>query len=431
MESVSGGSMAMENKQYNHFAIHRFVSSYIDTRTTIERPILIVLFEKYVPPLLEIMKSKLKKITPISEIAMIQMTCHLLDCLYTPVNLPNDCPKEWFEIYFVFAVIWGFGSALFQDQIVDWRNEFNKWWLNEFKTVKFPSGGGTIFNYYIDPETKAFLPWTKLVPDYELDPDVPLQSVLVNTSETTRLRYFMDMLIEKRHAVMLVGGAGSGKSVIVADKLNTLSLRYAVTNVPFNFYTTSMVLQQLLERPLEKKSGRVFGPAGNRRMIYFVDDLNMPEVDTYGTVQPHTLVRQFMDYQHWYDRSKLSLKDIANCQFVACMNPTAGSFTIDPRLQRHFATFAVSFPGPEAMFHIYYSILSQHVGGAGNGFHPRLLDICDPLVRAAIAVHQRMNTMFLPTAVKFHYNFTMRDLASIFSVSCCCCVRGSVGPFPR
>jgi dynein heavy chain len=26
------------------------------------------------------------------------------------------------------------------------------------------------------------------------------------------------------------------------------------------------------------------------------------------------------------------------------MNPTAGSFTINPRLQRHFATFAVSFP---------------------------------------------------------------------------------------
>ena len=27
------------------------------------------------------------------------------------------------------------------------------------------------------------------------------------------------------------------------------------------------------------------------RMIYFIDDMNMPEVDTYGTVQPHTLIR--------------------------------------------------------------------------------------------------------------------------------------------
>ena len=46
-----------------------------------------------------------------------------------------------------------------------------------------------------------------------------------------------------------------------------------------------------------------------------------------------------------YDRQKLTLKEIHNVQYVACMNPTAGSFTINPRLQRHFSVFAVSFPG--------------------------------------------------------------------------------------
>lgn len=65
------------------------------------------------------------------------------------------------------------------------------------------------------------------------------------------------------------------------------------------------------------------------------------QVDKYGTVQPHTLIRQWMDYQHWYDRTKLSLKDIHNIIFFSCMNPTAGSFTIDPRLQRHFMVFAL------------------------------------------------------------------------------------------
>lgn len=375
-----------------------------------------ILFDKYIPPLLDLFKHKLKTITPISEIAMIKMTCHLLECLLTPQNLPPECPKEWFEIYFTFAVIWGFGSALFQDQIIDWRNEFSKWWLNEFKSVKFPTTGGTVFNFYIDPETKSFMPWSQMVPSFELDPDVPLQSILVNTAETTRLRYFMDILIEHKHPVMLVGSAGSGKSVIVAEKLNALSLNYAVTNVPFNFYTTSMVLQQVLEKPLEKKSGRIYGPPGSKRMIFFIDDMNMPEVDTYGTVQPHTLVRQFMDYQHWYDRTKMSLKDILNCQFVSCMNPTAGSFVIDPRLQRHFCTFAVSFPGPEAMFTIYDSIMSQHILNPANKFHPRVADICSHLIRAAVALHMKINQSFLPTAIKFHYNFTMRDLANIFSV---------------
>lgn len=55
----------------------------------------------------------------------------------------------------------------------------------------------------------------------------------------------------------------------------------------------------VLEKPLEKKAGRNYGPPGSRRLIYFIDDMNMPEVDAYGTVQPHTLIRQHMDYNHW------------------------------------------------------------------------------------------------------------------------------------
>lgn len=49
----------------------------------------------------------------------------------------------------------------------------------------------------------------------------------------------MDMLIAKEKPVMLVGSAGSGKTVSVAAKLNSLSDSYSVTNVPLNFYTTS------------------------------------------------------------------------------------------------------------------------------------------------------------------------------------------------
>ena len=38
------------------------------------------------------------------------------------------------------------------------------------------------------------------------------------------------------------------------------------------------MLQKILERPLEKKAGRNFGPPGNKTLIYFIDDMNMPEV---------------------------------------------------------------------------------------------------------------------------------------------------------
>lgn len=61
---------------------------------------------------------------------------------------------------------------------MDYRAEFSKWWLTEFKTVKFPSQG-TIFDYYIDPETKKFELWSKLIPQFEFDPELPLQVSVV------------------------------------------------------------------------------------------------------------------------------------------------------------------------------------------------------------------------------------------------------------
>ncbi|XP_057215442.1 dynein heavy chain 9, axonemal [Triplophysa rosa] len=389
------------------------VSSWIDRREVqSEKANLTILFDKYLPSCLDTLRSRFKKIIPIPEQSMVQMLCYLLECLLIPENTPPDCHKDLYELYFVFAAVWAFGGTMFQDQLVDYRVEFSKWWVTEFKTIKFPAQG-TVFDYYIDPETKKFEPWTKMIPKFEMDPDIPLQACLVHTTETIRVRYFMDRLLERRRPVMLVGNAGTGKSVLVGDKLGSLDPeKYTIKNVPFNYYTTSAMLQAVLEKPLEKKAGRNYGPPGSKRLIYFIDDMNMPEVDAYSTVQPHTLIRQHMDYNHWYDRSKLQLKEIHNVQYVSCMNPTSGSFTINPRLQRHFSIFALSFPGVDALNTIYCSILSQHL--RGEGFPQVLQKSCSQLVQLALAFHQRLTTTFLPTAIKFHYIFNLRDLSNIF-----------------
>ncbi|XP_069916320.1 dynein axonemal heavy chain 17 isoform X4 [Oryctolagus cuniculus] len=389
------------------------VSSWIERRKVqSEKANLMILFDKYLPTCLDKLRFGFKKITPVPEITVIQTILYLLECLLTEKTAPPDSSKELYELYFVFACLWAFGGAMFQDQLVDYRVEFSRWWINEFKTIKFPSQG-TVFDYYIDPDTKKFLPWTDKVPTFELDPDVPLQASLVHTTETTRIRYFMDLLMEKSWPVMLVGNAGTGKSVLMGDKLDGLSTDdYLVQAVPFNFYTTSAMLQGVLEKPLEKKSGRNYGPPGTKKLIYFIDDMNMPEVDKYGTAAPHTLIRQHMDHGHWYDRQKLTLKDVHNCQYVACMNPTAGSFTIDPRLQRHFCVFAVSFPGQEALTTIYSTILTQHLSFRSVSLVVQRMS--SQLVAAALALHQKVTTTFLPTAIKFHYVFNLRDLSNIF-----------------
>lgn len=48
-------------------------------------------------------------------------------------------------------------------------------------------------------------------------------------------------------------------------------------------------------------------------------------------------------------QTKVVQKEISNVQYAACMNPTAGSFSITPRMQRHFATFAVPMPSADSL----------------------------------------------------------------------------------
>uniref|UniRef100_A0A4W2DC87 Dynein axonemal heavy chain 11 n=1 Tax=Bos indicus x Bos taurus TaxID=30522 RepID=A0A4W2DC87_BOBOX len=389
-----------------------YVASWIDRRRhQSEKANLTILFDKYVPACLEKLRTSFKTITSIPESSLVQTICTLLECLLTPENVPSDSPKEVYEAYFVFACIWAFGGTLLQDQLSGCQAEFSQWWHKEMKAVKFPSQG-TIFDYYLDHKSKKFLPWADKIPQFTMDPEIPLQRALVHTTETTRLRYFVELLLEKGQPLMLVGNAGVGKTVFVGDMLAGLSEAYIVSRVPFNYCTTSAALQRILEKPLEKKAGRNYGPGGNKKLVYFIDDMNMPAVDSYGTVQPHTLIRQHIDYGHWYDRQKVMLKEIHSCQYVACMNPMVGSFTINPRLQRHFTVFAFNFPSLDALNTIYSQILSFHF--QQQAFGPSVLRSGPTLIQATIAFHQMMAHTFLPTAIKFHYLFNLRDLSNVF-----------------
>ena len=94
------------------------------------------------------------------------------------------------------------------------------------------------------------------------------------------------------------------------------------------------------------------------------------------------------------------------------MNPAAGSFTINPRLQRHFAAFAVSFPSADAVKSIYGKILTQYL--THGLFSESVQKTADSLVECSTILHSRVTTTFLPTANKFHYVFNLRDLSNIF-----------------
>jgi len=51
----------------------------------------------------------------------------------------------------------------------------------------------------------------------------------------------------------------------------------------------------MLEQQLVKKAGKQYGPSGKIKLIYFIDDLNMPQDDGLGTQTAIALLRQAHD----------------------------------------------------------------------------------------------------------------------------------------
>jgi dynein heavy chain len=388
-----------------------YAYSWIDKRTNgNEKSQLTVLFNNYVPRTIELIHAQIKHIVPLSDIAMVVTLCRLLERLLTEQNVPANSEASVYELYFVFAAVWAFGAAC-DDQGKDYRAEFSQMWRSEWRNVSFPQQG-TVFDYYVNAEKKKFQPWTEIAPAFQYEKGRSVGSTLVFAPETTRVNFFAKALLEGGHPVMLTGLAGTGKSVLIRHLLNKLNdTEFMFRAMNFNYYTTSLHLQLFLEAAIEMKSGKLYAPPAQKTCVYFIDDINMPEIDIYGTQAPMTLLRQHLDYQHWYDRAAMTIKDVKGVNYVTCMNPTAGSFTINPRLQRHFSTFALGIPSDASVKFILSAMLEGHL--EHWSFPSAIRGISTKIIDAIVNMQKEIAKTFMPTAVKFHYNFNLRDMSQI------------------
>lgn len=162
---------------------------------------------------------------------------------------------------------------------------FNSSWRSISK-VKFPETG-LVYDYYYDLEESKWTTWHHAIKAFEPSDESIFSKIYVNTIHTTRLRYLLNQHLNRRKPVLFIGSAGTGKSAVIKEYLaNVDAQKVAYKTINFSSFTDSEALQAQIESMVQKKFGKIYGSGAGKTIICFIDDLNMPYVDKYGTQSP-------------------------------------------------------------------------------------------------------------------------------------------------
>ena len=270
--------------------------------------------------------------------------------------------------------------------------------------------------------------------NWEPPKKVVFSQLLIPTADSTRAEYIIKkiadlpvMRSEKRNEpshnnTLLVGGPGTAKTSIIMMYCNQFDaatmlfhrMNFSSATTPFNF-------QESISAVVERKQVRTYTPPGQKRMTVFLDDMSMPFVNAWGDQITLEITRQLIELKYFYFLSKDERgyeQKIESLQFLGGMNhPGGGRNDIPPRLKRSFYSINMTPPSQRSIENIYGRILEVL-------FNPKkypnkeITDMRLPLVDATISIWDAVKRRLLPTPTKFHYTFTIRELARVFGGIC-------------
>ncbi|XP_050636999.1 dynein axonemal heavy chain 1 [Macaca thibetana thibetana] len=408
------------------------------------------LFVSFLEESISFVRSSVKEVIASTNCNLTMSLLKLLDCFFKPF-LPREGLKkipseklsrvaELIEPWFIFSLIWSVGATGDSNG----RTSFSHWLRlkmeNEQLTLLFPEEG-LVFDYRLedagisgtndneDEEEEhkqvAWVKWMDSSAPFTMVPDTNYCNIIVPTMDTVQMSHLLDMLLTNKKPVLCIGPTGTGKTLTISDKLlKNLALEYVSHFLTFSARTSANQTQDVIDSKLDKRRKGVFGPPLGRSFIFFIDDLNMPALETYGAQPPIELLRQWMDHGGWYDRKIIgAFKNLVDINFVCAMGPPGGGRnTITPRLMRHFNYLSFAEMDEVSKKRIFSTILGNWMNGLlGEKSYrepvpgaPHIAHFTEPLVEATIMVYATITSQLLPTPAKSHYTFNLRDLSKVF-----------------
>ncbi|XP_060895064.1 dynein axonemal heavy chain 10 [Labrus mixtus] len=392
-----------------------------------EQKVLNKLFEKYVHSSIDMIVDgivdgkqgqKLKTIVPQTDLNMVTQLCLTLDALLEGEPSSADV----MECYFLEALYCSLGATLLESSRIKFDEFIKKLsCLTAVHDEKSLAGPGeipgylpTLYEFHFDGTQQKWVPWSSLVTKYIHNPQMKFADILVPTIDTTRASWILEQMVKIKRPVLLVGESGTSKTATILNFLKNLNADTTITLIiNFSSRTTSMDLQRNLEANVEKRTKEIYGPPIGKRLLVFMDDMNMPKVDSYGTQQPIALLKLLLNRGGIYDRGKeLNYKILKDLGFIAAMGQAGGGRNeVDTRFVSLFSVFSIPFPALESLKLIYASIIKGHT----RQFEDAIQKACDKVIVCTLELYNNIIKDLPPTPSKFHYIFNLRDLSRVYN----------------
>jgi dynein heavy chain len=328
------------------------------------------------------------------------------------------------EGWFLFSLTWGVGGALYAKD----RIAFNTVLVETIQggskdksyklTVPLPENKRSFFDVLFQYQGEpAFVDWLDTMPDFRIPENAEYHEIIVPSADTERYNYLISNFVEHNLPCLLVGDTGTGKTIMLKSLLsNKLDKdRFLTYIIQFSAQTGANQTQELLESKADVRRRKgTYGPPINKKLVIFVDDLNMPELEEYGAQPAVELLRQWMDHTGWFNhkRDDVSFRRTEDLLFIAAMGPPGGGRNhTTPRFTRHFNTIAVPSFDDQTLKKIFNTLMDWIIS---KGYPAGMRSISHSIVDATIDVYQTLVEKLKPTPEKSHYTFNLRDVSKVF-----------------
>lgn len=318
--------------------------------------------------------------------------------------------KEQIEAYMtkwvVHCVMWGVGGAMSLRN----RWEFGKR-LVEFTDLPLPDQSvAPLIDYEVLIDDQQWSLWKKKVPTIDIDPQKVVEAdVIITTVDTLRHQDTLCSWLSEHRPFLLCGPPGSGKTMTLMATLKSLP-DFEMIFVNFSSSTTPTLLLKTFNHYCEYKktpNGTVLRPRNaNKWLVVFCDEINLPEIDKYGTQAIITFLRQLTEQKGFWRPSDKTWIKLEKIQFVGACNPPtdAGRHPLSNRFLRHAPLILVDFPGPESLRQIYGTFNRAMLKRV-----PALKNYADPLTNTMVDFYTESQQHFTAD-MQPHYIYSPREL---------------------